>query len=115
MQLGQYFFNAYFNKHPLNGDLWSYSTAFKYGKKIASHIHTQDVMTAADLGNQINTAVHRRALEDMENLFVRDLEAREPSERSAVGLVFFYPSFNQHPLNGHVARHLNMGQSSLGT
>ena len=56
-------------------------------------------MNAADLGAQIYNTVHSRGLEDNEDLFVRNLEARDPSELSAVGSVFFYTSFNKYPLN----------------
>jgi hypothetical protein len=82
--LRRYFLSIY-NKYPLNVDIWSYSTAFKFGKKIAGHKNTKNAFKAIDYGSQAyNTYANfkqGRGFEDDEDVFGRDLDAEEFFER----------------------------------
>ena len=57
---------------------------FKFGSKVAKHKHTRNALKAADVGQQVYSALQTRGSEDNEDLFGRDvdafddLEAREP-------------------------------------
>ena len=82
-QLCQYFFYID-NKIQLNADLWSYSKAFKFIKKIGGSKRTRRVAkgfnraaNAYDAGQQISNTFRSRGLEDDEYLYGRDLDVEE--------------------------------------
>ena len=82
-QLCQYFFYID-NKIQLNADLWSYSKAFKFIKKIGGSKRTRKfakgvnrAANAYDVGQQISSTFQSRGLEDDEYLYRRDLDVEE--------------------------------------